>query len=209
VREGKGAIAVTGNVLRDYLTDLLPILEVGTSAKMLSVVPLLAGGCLIEAGAGGSAPKHVQQLLKEGHLRWDSLAEFTALAASVEYIADKYNHKGAKVMLDAINYGISEVLNNGKWPSRKVNELDTRGEHFYFALYWAKALAEQDEVPALKAKFSEVYKKLAENESKIVEELNSAQGRSVDIDGYYFPDEEKAAKEMRPSPTFNAIVDAV
>ncbi len=209
VRKGEGVIAVTGNVLRDYLTDLFPILEVGTSAKMLSVVPLLAGGCLIEAGAGGSAPKHVQQLLKEGHLRWDSLAEFTAIAASVEFIADKYNHKGAKVMLDAINYGISEVLNNGKWPSRKVNELDTRGEHFYFALYWAKALAEQDEIPELKEKFSEVYKKLSENEAKINEELLAAQGRPADIDGYYFPDEEKAAKEMRPSPTLNAIIDSI
>lgn len=137
------------------------------------------------------------------------MAEFTAIAASVEFIADKYNHKGAKVMLDAINYGISEVLNNGKWPSRKVNELDTRGEHFYFALYWAKALAEQDEIPELKEKFSEVYKKLSENEAKINEELLAAQGRPADIDGYYFPDEEKAAKEMRPSPTLNAIIDSI
>jgi len=209
VRKGESAIAVTGNVLRDYLTDLFPILEVGTSAKMLSVVPLLAGGVVVEAGAGGSAPKHVQQLVREGHLRWDSLAEFTAVAASVEHIVKQYDHKGAKVMLDAINYGIAEVLNNGKWPSRKVNELDTRGEHFYFALYWAKALAEQDEVPELKAKFGEIYKKLAENEAKIDEELLAAQGRPAEIDGYYFPDEEKAAKEMRPSPTLNSIIDSI
>ncbi len=209
VRKGGNAIAVTGNVLRDYLTDLFPILEVGTSAKMLSVVPLLAGGILVEAGAGGSAPKHVQQLLKEGHLRWDSLAEFTAVAASVEHIAKKYDHKGAKVMLDAINYGITEVLNNGKWPSRKVGELDTRGEHYYFALYWAKALAEQNEDAELKAKFAGVYEQLAENEAKINEELLAAQGRPVDIDGYYFPDEEKAKREMRPSPTFNAIIDSI
>ena len=209
VRSGGNAIAVTGNVLRDFLTDLFPILEVGTSAKMLSVVPLLAGGFLVEAGAGGSAPKHVQQLLKEGHTRWDSLAEFTAIAASVEHIAKKYSHKRAKVMLDAMNYGISEVLNNGKWPSRKVNELDTRGEHFYFALYWAQALANQDEDTELKGKFSKVYKELSENEAKINEELLAAQGRPVDIDGYYFPDEGKAAKEMRPSTTFNAIIDSI
>ena len=209
VRKGGNAIAVTGNVLRDYLTDLFPILEVGTSAKMLSVVPLLAGGILVEAGAGGSAPKHVQQLLREGHLRWDSLAEFTAVAASVEHIAKKCDSKSAKVMLDAINYGISEVLNNGKWPSRKVGELDTRGEHFYFALYWAEALAEQNEDSALKEKFSKVYEELAKNEEKINEELLAAQGKPVDIDGYYFPDEEKAEKEMRCSHTFNAIIDSI
>ena len=209
VRNGGNAIAVTGNVLRDYLTDLFPILEVGTSAKMLSVVPLLAGGILVEAGAGGSAPKHVQQLLKEGHLRWDSLAEFTALAASVEHVAKKYGSKKAKVMLDAINYGISQVLENGKWPSRKVGELDTRGEHFYFALYWSKALAEQNDDPELKGQFAKVCEELAKNEEKINQELLAAQGSPVDIDGYYFPDEEKAAKVMRPSPTFNAIIDSI
>jgi len=209
VRNGGSAIAVTGNVLRDYLTDLFPILEVGTSAKMLSVVPLLAGGRLIEAGAGGSAPKHVQQLLREGHLRWDSIAEFTALVASLEFIAEKYNHKGAKVLADTANKAITGILENKKWPSRKVGEIDTRGEHFYFALYWAEALADQDEDSGLREKFSKVYEELSENEAKIDEELIAAQGRPVDIDGYYFPDEEKAEKEMRPSPTFNAIIDSI
>jgi len=209
VRKGENAIAVTGNVLRDYLTDLFPILEVGTSAKVLSIVPLLAGGRLIEAGAGGSAPKHVQQFLREGHTRWDSTAEFTALASSLEFIAEKYNHKKAKIFAETANKAITNILENRKWPSRKVNELDTRGEHFYFALYWAEALADQDEDPGLKEKFGKVYKELSENEAKIIEELLAAQGRSVDIDGYYFPDEEKAEREMRPSPTFNAIVDAI
>jgi len=209
LRKGESVIAVTGNVLRDYLTDLFPILEVGTSAKVLSVVPLLAGGRLFEAGAGGSAPKHVQQLLSEGHTRWDSTAEFTALAASLEFIADKYNHKRAKVLADTANKAIGGILENKKWPSRKVGELDTRGEHFYFALYWAEALANQDEDAELKEKFSKVYAALSENESKIIDELNAAQGRSVDIDGYYFPDEEKAKKEMRPSATFNAVIDSI
>ena len=209
VRKGENAIAVTGNVLRDYLTDLFPILEVGTSAKVLSIVPLLAGGRLIEAGAGGSAPKHVQQLLREGHLRWDSMAEFTALVSSLEFIAEKYNSKKAKIFAETANKAIANILENRKWPSRKVNELDTRGEHFYFALYWAEALANQDEDPVLKEKFGKVYKELSENEAKINEELLAAQGRPVDIDGYYFPDEEKAEREMRPSPTFNAIIDAI
>ena len=209
VRKGESVIAVTGNVLRDYLTDLFPILEVGTSAKMLSVVPLLAGGRLFEAGAGGSAPKHVQQFLKEGHLRWDSMAEFTALSASIEFIAEKYNHKKAKVMADAANKAITEILENQKWPGRKVGQLDTRGEHFYFALYWAKALAEQDEDPELKSKFSEVYKKLAENEQKILEEIAATEGSPKDLGGYYFPDEDKVEKAMRPSPTLNAIIDSL
>jgi isocitrate dehydrogenase len=209
VRNGGNAIAVTGNVLRDYLTDLFPILEVGTSAKVLSIVPLLAGGRLIEAGAGGSAPKHVQQLLKEGHTRWDSTAEFTALASSLEFIAEKYNHKKAKIFAETANKAITNILENRKWPSRKVNELDTRGEHFYFALHWAEALANQDEDVELKEKFGKVYKGLSENEAKIIEELTAAQGRSVGIDGYYFPDEERAEREMRPSSTFNAIIDSI
>ncbi len=209
VRKGENVIAVTGNVLRDYLTDLFPILEVGTSAKVLSVIPQLAGGRLFEAGAGGSAPKHVQQFLKEGHLRWDSMAEFTALAASIEYVYELTGNKKAAVMAKAANEGIKGVLENQKWPGRKVGQLDTRGEHFYFALYWAKALAEQDEDQELKEKFSEVYKKLAENEQKIIEEIAASEGKPVDIDGYYFPDEEKAAKAMRPSATLNAIIDSL
>ncbi len=209
LRKGEDVIAVTGNVLRDYLTDLFPILEVGTSAKVLSIVPLLAGGRLTEAGAGGSAPKHVQQLLREGHTRWDSIAEFTALVSALEFIAENYNHKRAKILVDTANQGITKVLENRKWPSRKVGELDTRGEHFYFALYWAEALANQNEDPELREKFDKVYKKLSENESKIIEELNAAQYRAVDLNGYYFPDEDKVEKEMRPSPTFNAIIDSM
>ncbi len=209
VRKGENVIAVTGNVLRDYLTDLFPILEVGTSAKMLSVIPQLAGGKLFEAGAGGSAPKHVQQFLKEGHLRWDSIAEFTALAASIEFAAELSGNKKAAIMAKAANEGIKGVLENQKWPGRKVGQLDTRGEHFYFALYWAKALAEQNEDEELKKVFSEVYRKLAENEKKIVEEIAAAEGKPVDIDGYYFPDEEKVEKAMRPSATLNSIIDSL
>ncbi|BAT72044.1 isocitrate dehydrogenase [Thermosulfidibacter takaii ABI70S6] len=209
VRKGENTIAVTGNVLRDYLTDLFPILEVGTSAKMLSVIPQLAGGKLFEAGAGGSAPKHVQQFLKEGHLRWDSIAEFVALAASLEFAAELNNNKRAALLAKTANEAIKNVLENQKWPGRKVRQLCTRGEHFYFAMYWAKALAEQDEDPELKAKFSEVYKKLSENEQKILEEIAGSEGKPVDIDGYYFPDEEKVEKAMRPSPTFNDIIDSI
>ena len=209
VRKGENAIAVTGNVLRDYLTDLFPILEVGTSAKVLSIVPLLAGGSLSEAGAGGSAPKHVQQLLEEGHLRWDSAAEFTALTSAIRFIEKKYNYKKAKVLADASEKALSKLLANKQWPSRKVGQLDNRGEHYYFIKYWAEALAEQDEDKELKKKFEKPAKELAENESKINEELLAAQGHSVDINGYYFPDEDKATEAMRPSSTFNAIVDAI
>ena len=209
VRKGENAIAVTGNVLRDYLTDLFPILEVGTSAKVLSIVPLLAGGSLSEAGAGGSAPKHVQQLLEEGHLRWDSAAEFTALTSALRFIEKKYNYKKAKVLADASEKALSKLLANKQWPSRKVGQLDNRGEHYYFIKYWAEALAEQDEDKELKKKFEKPAKELAENESKINEELLAAQGHSVDINGYYFPDEDKATEAMRPSSTFNAIVDAI
>ncbi len=209
VRKGENAIAVTGNALRDYLTDLFPILEVGTSAKVLSIVPLLAGGSLSEAGAGGSAPKHVQQLLDEGHLRWDSAAEFTALTSALRFIEKKYNYKKAKVLADASEKALSKLLANKQWPSRKVGQLDNRGEHYYFIKYWAEALAGQDEDKELKKKFEKPAKELAENESKINEELLAAQGHSVDINGYYFPDEDKATETMRPSSTFDAIVDAI
>ncbi len=208
-RAGKNTISVTGNVLRDYLTDLFPIIEIGTSAKMLSIVPLLAGGGLFETGAGGSAPKHIQQLLEEGHLRWDSLGEFTALGASMEFIYEKYGNKKAKVMADAIDKAVGNLLENKQWPSRKVNELDNRGEHYYFARYWAEALAEQDEDKELKDAFANVAKQLAENEAKINEELLSAQGSPSDIGGYYMPDEEKLKQVMRASKTLNAIIDKI
>ncbi len=209
IRQGKNTISVTGNVLRDYLTDLFPILEIGTSAKMLSIVPLIAGGGLFETGAGGSAPKHVQQMLEEGHLRWDSLGEFTALTASLEFINEKTGNKKAGVLAKAMDRAVGILLENKKWPSRKVGEIDNRGEHFYFLLYLAKALAEQDEDKELKEKFSEVYEKLSSNEEKINEELLSAQGKPVDIGGYYYPDPEKTTAAMRPSKTFNEIVDSI
>jgi isocitrate dehydrogenase len=208
-RAGKNTISVTGNVLRDYLTDLFPIIEIGTSAKMLSIVPLLAGGGLFETGAGGSAPKHMQQLLEEGHLRWDSLGEFTALGASMEFIYEKYGNKKAKIMADAIDKAVGNLLENKQWPSRKVNELDNRGEHYYFARYWAEALAEQDEDKELKDAFANVAKQLAENEAKINEELLAAQGSPSDIGGYYYPNEEKTEKVMRASKVFNEIIDSL
>jgi isocitrate dehydrogenase len=207
VKAGKDTISVTGNVLRDYLTDLFPILELGTSAKMLSIVPLLAGGGLYETGAGGSAPKHVQQFVKEGHLRWDSLGEFLALAVSIEDIADKTNNEKAKVIAKTLNAANSQYLKNDKSPSRKVNEIDNRGTHFYLALYWAKALAEQNEDSSLKSEFEKVAKYLEENESKINDELLKAQGDAQDIEGYFFPDEAIVTQKMRPSPTLNSIVD--
>jgi isocitrate dehydrogenase len=209
VRKGEHVISVTGNVLRDYLTDLFPITEAGTSAKVLSIVPLLVGGRLSEAGAGGSAPKHVWQLLEEGHSRWDSTAEFTALTSALRFIEEKYNHKKAKVLADTSDKAVTKLLLNKLWPSRKVGEHDNRGEIYYFIRYWAEALAEQDEDKELKEKFEKPAKELAENESKINEELIAAQGHSVDIGGYYLPDEDKIAKVMRPSPTLNAIVDAM
>lgn len=207
--EGKDTISVTGNVLRDYLTDLFPILELGTSAKMLSIVPLLAGGGLFETGAGGSAPKHVQQFVEEGHLRWDSLGEFLALAVSLEDLAEKTNNEKLKVVAAALDTANGQYLDNNKSPSRKVNELDNRGSHFYLAQYWAQALAEQDQDPELKEEFGEAAAKLVENESKIVDELNAAQGASVDIGGYYQPDETKASAAMRPSETLNAIIGSI
>jgi isocitrate dehydrogenase len=209
VKAGTDTISVTGNVLRDYLTDLFPILELGTSAKMLSIVPLLAGGGLYETGAGGSAPKHVQQLLEEGHLRWDSLGEFLALAVSLEDLAEKTANKAAKILAAALHTANSEFLQNNKSPSRKVGELDTRGSHFYLALYWAKALAAQDDDPDLQSRFRDIARQLAENEKKIVAELNGAQGKAVDIWGYYHPDRNRVSAAMRPSPALNAIIDAI
>ena len=209
IKKGKDCVSVTGNVLRDYLTDLFPILELGTSAKMLSIVPLLAGGGLFETGAGGSAPKHVQQFLKEGHLRWDSLGEFLALAVSLEQFSDIYDNKRASVMAKALNKANDAYLQNNHSPSRKVNEIDNRGSQFYLALYWAKALSEQDEDQALKDDFTKVYKQLKDDQSKIEQELLDAQGKSVDINGYYFADDQLIFKHMRPSKTFNAIVESI
>lgn len=209
VKAGGNTISVTGNVLRDYLTDLFPILELGTSAKMLSIVPLLAGGGLFETGAGGSAPKHVQQLLEENHLRWDSLGEFLALAVSLEDIAQKNNNKKAQVLAAALNTANSTFLNNNKSPSRKVGELDTRGSHFYLAMYWAQALAEQNIDKDLQTKFSHIAQQLTDNENKIIGELNSVQGNAIDIGGYYQPNKELASKAMRPSDSFNSIIDGL
>lgn len=209
VKNGDDTISVTGNVLRDYLTDLFPILELGTSAKMLSIVPLLAGGGLYETGAGGSAPKHVQQFVKEGHLRWDSLGEFLALAVSIEDIADKTGNQAAHVVAAALNVANGRYLETNKSPSRKVNEHDNRGGHFYLALYWAEALAANGSNSMLAEKFSAVAKALADNEDQINTELLAAQGTAVDIGGYYQPDEQLAADAMRPSKTLNAIIDSI
>ena len=206
LRHGKDTISVTGNVLRDYLTDLFPILELGTSAKMLSIVPLMAGGGLFETGAGGSAPKHVQQFEEEGHLRWDSLGEFLALAVSLEDIAIKNNNSKAGILAKTLDQATGKFLDNGKSPSRKVRELDNRGSHFYLALYWAQALTEQTEDSELQAAFSGLAKALGDNEEKIVEELNNCQGRHVDLGGYYQPDPEKVEKAMRPSETLNSLL---
>lgn len=203
VKEGKDTISVTGNVLRDYLTDLFPILELGTSAKMLSIVPLLAGGGLFETGAGGSAPKHVQQFLEESYLRWDSLGEFLAIAVSLEDLAIKTGNKKAKVLAAAMDVANGGILDNDKSPARKVGQLDNRGSHFYLAMYWAQALAAQNDDAELKAKFTPLAKVLTENEAKIVAELNGAQGKPVDIGGYYQPGFAKASAAMRPSKTFN------
>jgi isocitrate dehydrogenase len=209
VRAGEDTISVTGNVLRDYLTDLFPILELGTSAKMLSIVPLLAGGGLYETGAGGSAPKHVQQLLEVNHLRWDSLGEFLALAASLEDLAQKTASSKIQTLADALDKANSQFLNNNKSPSRKSGELDTRGSHFYLAMYWAQALAEQASDKELQALFTPVAKQLADNEHTIVAELNSVQGQPADLGGYYRPDKTLTAQVMRPSGTFNAVIDSL
>jgi len=209
MKEGKDTISVTGNVLRDYLTDLFPILEVGTSAKMYSIVPLMNGGGLYETGAGGSAPKHVQQFTAEGHLRWDSLGEFLALAVSLEHLSNTTNNAKAKVLAEALDQATSKFLLNNKSPSRIVNELDNRGSHFYLTMYWAQALAEQTKDPELQACFAEIAKELAENEDKITSELLAAQGKPVELGGYYKPNFEMASKAMRPSETFNQAIDTL
>ncbi len=209
IRRGEDTISVTGNVLRDYLTDLFPIIELGTSAKMLSIVPLMNGGGLFETGAGGSAPKHVQQFVKEGHLRWDSLGEFCALVPSFEHIAATYKNDRAALFAETLDQAIGKHLEQEKGPSRKVGELDTRGSHFYLALYWAQALAAQGKDAELAARFAKVAEDLGASEAKIVDELNSAQGQPVDIGGYYRPDYGKTAQAMRPSATFNAIIDSL
>jgi len=209
IKEGQDTISATGNVLRDYLTDLFPILELGTSAKMLSIVPLIKGGGLFETGAGGSAPKHVQQFEKENHLRWDSLGEFLALAASLEHLAALTKNRKAKILADTLDSATGVFLDQNKSPSRKVNELDNRGSHFYLALYWAQALAEQNDDSDLRAKFTAVAEELSINEDKIVEELNSVQGITMDIGGYYKPDPDRAAAAMRPSSTLNDIISNI
>jgi isocitrate dehydrogenase len=208
LKAGENTISVTGNVLRDYLTDLFPILEVGTSAKMLSIVPLMNGGGMFETGAGGSAPKHVQQFNEENHLRWDSLGEFLALTVSLEHLGDSTGDARARVLGATLDAATGKLLDTGKSPSRKAGELDNRGSHFYLALYWAQALAAQDDDAGLKARFAPLAEALAGSESRIVEELNAVQGAPVDIGGYYFPDPALAAEAMRPSPTFNQIIES-
>ena len=209
MKVGKDTISVTGNVLRDYNTDLFPILELGTSAKMLSIVPLMNGGGLFETGAGGSAPKHVQQLLEENHLRWDSLGEFLALAVSYEHLAKVFSNQKAAILGETLDQATGLYLNNDKSPSRSAGEPDNRGSHFYVALYWAEALSQQTNDAELKAKFSGVVKALKDNESVILAELLSGAGKPADIGGYYLPDQAKASKVMRPSSTLNAIIDSI
>lgn len=208
-KAGQDTITVTGNALRDYLTDLFPILELGTSSKMLSIVPLLAGGGLFETGAGGSAPKHVQQFVKEGYLRWDSLGEFLALAVSLEHLAATFKNEKAQLLADTLNQANAKFLDNNKNPARKVGQIDNRGSHFYLAMYWAEALAEQTKDKELAARFAAIAKQLQANEAKINEELIGAQGKPQDIGGYYQPDPVKTEKAMRPSATLNAIIDAI
>ncbi len=209
IRLGKDTISVTGNVLRDYLTDLFPILELNTSAKMLSIVPLMNGGGLFETGAGGSAPKHVQQFQQEGYLRWDSLGEFLALGVSLEHLAQTFNNEKAQVLADTLDQAIGKILDNNKSPSRKVGEIDNRGSHFYLALYWAEALAAQTKDSEIQVRFAPLAKSLADNEVKINIELIAAQGKPVELGGYYHPDVEKTSKAMRPSATFNAALAAI
>ncbi len=207
LKAGEDTISVTGNVLRDYLTDLFPILELGTSAKMLSIVPLMNGGGLFETGAGGSAPKHVQQFMSENHLRWDSLGEFLALAVSLEHLGETTNNAQAKVLAKTLDEATAKFLENNKSPSRKVGEIDNRGSHFYLAMYWTEALANQSDDASLKAHFTPIAEALSSNENTIVDELNSVQGQAMDIGGYYQPNPELASKAMRPSATFNSIID--
>ena len=206
LKDGKDTISVSGNVLRDYLTDLFPILEVGTSAKMLSIVPLMNGGGLFETGAGGSAPKHVEQLLEENHLRWDSLGEFLALAVSLEHFSEVNNNAKAKILGQTLDDATDKLLENRKGPSRKSGELDNRGSHFYLAMYWAQELANQNIDEALKAEFTPIAKQLADNEQAIIKELNDIQGKPTDLGGYYEPDEALINQVMRPSETFNTIL---
>ena len=208
VARGLDTISATGNILRDYLTDLFPILELGTSAKMLSVVPLMKGGGLFETGAGGSAPKHVQQLLEENHLRWDSLGEFLALAVSIEELGQKHKNSKAKVLAETLDAATGRLLENDKSPSRKVGEIDNRGSHFYLSLYWAEELAKQSQDLDLASQFTALYKELSENEQVIVKELADVQGKAVDIGGYYLADPQKCSNIMRPSKTFNKILKA-
>jgi isocitrate dehydrogenase len=209
IRKGLNTIAATGNVLRDYLTDLFPILELGTSARMLSIVPLINGGGLFETGAGGSAPKHVQQFLKEGHLRWDSLGEYCALVPSLELVAKNYNNSKAAVLAETLDQAIGMYLENQKLPSRKVRELDNRGSSFWLAVYWAQALAGQNTDAELKARFTPVSKQLADNAAKIDQELIDCQGTPADIGGYFRPDPVLAGQAMRPSKTLNVIIDSM
>jgi len=206
-RKGLDTISVTGNVLRDYLTDLFPILELGTSARMLSIVPLLNGGGLFETGAGGSAPKHVQQLIKENHLRWDSLGEYCALVPSFEMIADKTGNTKAALLAETLDTAIGKYLENGKMPSRKAGEIDNRGSSFYLTFYWAQALAEQNKDLEIKNRFTKIYEAIKSNEEKIVNDLISVQGKHADLGGYYLPDENKTTEIMRPSSVFNKIID--
>jgi isocitrate dehydrogenase len=209
IRKGLDTISVTGNVLRDYLTDLFPILELNTSAKMLSIVPLMNGGGLFETGAGGSAPKHVQQFQEEGYLRWDSLGEFLALAVSLEHLAQTFKNPKAQVLADTLDQANGRILDNDRSPARKVGEIDNRGSHFYLALYWAQALAAQDKDKELKARFAKVAEQLGVHEVQIAAELLGAQAKPVDMGGYYRPDRKKVEAAMRPSPTLNAIIDAL
>ena len=209
IRRGEDTISATGNVLRDYLTDLFPILELGTSARMLSIVPLMKGGGLFETGAGGSAPKHVQQFLEEGHLRWDSLGEMLALGVSFEHLASVHKNTAASIFSETVDQAVGQYLENRRSPSRKVHELDNRGSHFYFALYWAQALAEQEADPELQSRFSSIAGELLVNENKILEELDAAQGDPVDIGGYFMPDDQKASEAMRPSQTLNKIISDI
>jgi isocitrate dehydrogenase len=209
IRRGADTISVTGNVLRDYLTDLFPILELNTSAKMLSIVPLMSGGGLFETGAGGSAPKHVQQFQQEGYLRWDSLGEFLALGASLEHLGQKFNNAKAQVLAETLDQANSRILENNKSPARKVGEIDNRGSHFYLALYWAQALAAQTRDKDIQARFTTLAKTLADSEAKIHAELIAAQGKPVDMGGYFHPDFEKTSKAMRPSTTLNTALAAI
>ncbi|MFM2397607.1 MAG: hypothetical protein RLZZ144_857 [Pseudomonadota bacterium] len=209
IRAGLDTISVTGNVLRDYLTDLFPILELGTSAKMLSIVPLMSGGGLFETGAGGSAPKHVQQFQQEGYLRWDSLGEFLALGVSLEHLAQKFNNPKAQILAETLDQANARILDNNKSPARKVGEIDNRGSHFYLALYWAQALAAQTKDSEVQARFTSLAKVLTDNEATITAELIAAQGKPVDMGGYYHPDFDKTSKAMRPSATFNAALAAI